>query len=65
MSASGISFSLHEMMRTHGFPYCLIAGNRMTLSTQTMSGFTLASTSGRLFCAHTAVSTMASQQSFT
>ena len=53
------------MILTHGLPYCLIAGNRMTLSTQITSGLILASTPGRSFCAHLALSTIAVQQSFT
>ena len=36
-------------MRTQGLPYCLMAGNRITLSTQITSGFTLASTPGKSF----------------
>ena len=35
-------------MRTHGLPYCLIAGNRMTLSTQIMSGLTLVEHAGQV-----------------
>ena len=37
----------------------------MTLSTQITSGFTLASTPGKSFSAHFAVSTIISQQPFT
>ncbi|MNF92890.1 hypothetical protein D3C84_755480 [compost metagenome] len=65
MSGSSISFSEQEMIRTHGLPYCLIAGNRITLSTQIRSGLTRSSTAGRSFCAHLAVSTMAAQHSLT
>ena len=65
MSGSGISFSLQEMIRTQGTPWRLVAGNRITLSTQIRSGFTSASTAGSDFSAQTAVETIASQQSFT
>ena len=50
---------------TQGLPDCLIAGKRMTLSTQMMSGFTSSRTRGRSFSAQIAVSTIASQQSLT
>ena len=35
-------------MRTHGLPYCLIAGNRMTLSTQMTSGLISAEHAGQV-----------------
>ncbi|MNN60432.1 hypothetical protein D3C81_1756150 [compost metagenome] len=63
MSGSSTSFSEQEMIRTQGLPYCLIAGKRMTLSTQIRSGLILSRIAGSSFCAHLLVSTTAAQHS--
>ena len=39
MSGSATSFSEQEMIRIQGLPIILMAGKRITLSTQTTSGF--------------------------
>ena len=61
MPGSGISFSLHEMIRIHGQPARLIAGNRMMLSTATRSGLNSCRARASSRSTWTALSTTASQ----
>ena len=48
IASSSISFSEHEMIRTQGLPECLMAGKRITLSTQITSGSILGEDAGKV-----------------
>ncbi len=61
MSGSAISFSEQEMMRIQGQPARLIAGKRITLSTQTRSGLIWSKCLRKPGSAMIALSTIASQ----